>query len=224
MFAVEDLPLSLINGIHLTTLQCWLLMAWIVSFALIFQLREFRFALLSLFFILTFSILQWQHVTNEVARKQFLVYATQGHFAMEWTDHGKSFFVADSALSNDEERIRFHIRPNRIISGVTDSHVSSDGSVQKFKGFELYVKNGVSVLRIDNRNHDLPKGIVVDYLIVGNNSIRSIAEISAKIEFKKLILDGTNSPWYVDRIEKETQSKNDSVYTVGKKSAFIVTR
>jgi competence protein ComEC len=223
VFAVEDLPLSLINGIHLTTLQCWLLMAWIVSIALIFQLREFRFALLSLFFILTFSILQWQHVTNEVARKQFLVYATPGHFAMEWTDNGKSYFVADSTFAEDEERIRFHVRPNRIISGVTDSHVSSDGSVQNFRGFELYVKNGVRVLRIDNRDHDLPKGIVVDYLIVGNNSIRSIAEISAKIEFKKLILDGTNSPWYVDRIEKETQSKNDSVYAVGKKSAFIVT-
>lgn len=223
VFVVEDIPMSLINGIHFTTIQCWLLMASIVSIALVFQLREFRFALLSLFFILTFCILQWQHVTNEVARKQFLVYATPGHFAMEWTDHGKSFFVADSALSNDEERIRFHIRPNRIISGVADSHVSSDGSVQKFKGFELYVKNGISVLRIDNRNHDLPKGIVVDYLIVGNNSIRSIAEISAKIEFKKLILDGTNSPWYVDRIEEETQSKNDSVYAVGKKSAFIVT-
>ena len=223
VFAVEDLPLSLINGIHFTTLQCWLLMSSIISIALVFQLREFRFVLLSLFFVLAFSLLQWQHVANDVARKQFLVYATPGHFAMEWTDHGRSLFVADSALSDDEERIRFHIRPNRIISGVTDSHGSPNGSVQKFKGFELYVKNGASVLRIDNRSHDLPKGIVVDYLIVGNNSIRSITEIAAKIEFKKLILDATNSPWYVNRIEKEAQSKNDSVYAVGKKSAFVVT-
>jgi competence protein ComEC len=223
VFAVEDWPMSLINGIHFTTLQCWLLMAAMVSIALVFQLKEFGFAILSFFFILIFSFLQWQHVVNNVSQKQFLVYATPGHFAMEWIDNGKSFFVADSVLANDEERIRFHIRPNRIMSGVAESHVLSDGSVQKFKGFELYVKNGISVLRIDNKNHDLPNKIIVDYLIIGNNSIQSISEISEKIEFKKLILDTTNSPWYVDRMEKETQSKSDSVYAVGKKSAFVVT-
>jgi len=223
VFAVEDLPMSLINGIHLTTLQCWLLMASIVSIALVFQLREFRFMVLSFIFILIFSTLQWHHVANSVTRKQFLVYATPGHFAMEWTDHGKSFFVADSTFASDNERIRFHIRPNRILSGVADRHVSSAGFTQKFTGFQLYIKNGVSVVRIDNGVRDLPKKIAIDYLIVGNNSIRSIAEISGKIKFKKLILDGTNSPWYVDKIEKEAHEENSLVYAVGKKNAFILT-
>ena len=223
VFVVEDLPMSLINGIHFTTLQCWLLMASIVSIALVFQLRKFRFALFSLLFVLAFSYLQWWHLLNEIGRKQFLVYATPGHFAMEWTDNGKSFFVADSALANDEERIRFHIRPNRILSGVTDSHVSADGAVRKFNGFELYVKNGISVLRIDNKDHRLPERVSVDYLIVGNNSVRSVDEVSKKIAFKKLILDTTNSLWYVNRIEKEARSKNDSVYAVGKSDAFILT-
>jgi competence protein ComEC len=220
VFAVEDLPMSLINGIHLTILQCWLLMASIVSIALVFQFRKFRFVLLSLLFVAVFSFLQWQHIESDVAKKQFLVYATPGHFAMEWIDHGKSFFVVDSALSNDEERIRFHIRPNRIMSGV-DSNISSEVAVQKFKGFELYFKNGISVLRIDKKNYDLPKKIIVDYLIVSNNSIQSIAEISDRVGFKKLILDGTNSRWYSDKLEKESQ--NNAIHAVSKKNAFTLT-
>ena len=223
VFAVEDLPMSLINGIHLTTLQCWLLMAAIVSIALVFQLRQFRFTLLSLFFVMAFAFLQWQHVANDVDRKQFLVYATPGHFAMEWMDNGKSIFVADSALANDEERIRFHIRPNRILSGIGHDAISKECAKGKFKGFDLYFKNQISVLRIHNKIHDLPEKIAVDYLIIGHNSVRSMAEISKRINFKKLILDGTNSPWYVNRLEQESQFLNGLIHAVGKENAFVLT-
>lgn len=223
VFAVEELPMSLINGIHLSTFQCWLLMACIISMVLVFELRAFRYVVVTFILVLFFSILQWQHYFNDVAQKQFIVYNTPGHFALEWTDYGKSFFVADTLFAKDEERIRFHIRPNRILSGVTDNNVSMNGLVRKLAGFELYVKNGISVLRISSKDHRLPEKAIVDYLIVGNNSVRSIAEASTKIAFKKFILDSSNSKWYVDRIEKENRSKNDSVYAVGKKNAFIIT-
>jgi len=63
----------------------------------------------------------------------------------------------------------------------------------------------------------------VDYLIIGHNSVRSMAEISKRINFKKLILDGTNSPWYVNRLEQESQFLNGLIHAVGKKNAFVLT-
>ena len=223
VFLVEDLPMSLINGVHLTTLQCWLLMGMIVSLLCVFEVKKFKFVFLSMALALFFSLLQWQHFFKDVDKKQFLVFNIPGHYAMEWNDQGRSFFFADSALSMDEERIRFHIRPNRIFSGIADVDFSNEKIVESFSGFQLYVKDGMSLLRIDKKKFALPDHIVVDYLVIGNNSVYSLDEIVGKITFKKLILDSSNSVGYVRRLEKQIQSSGIRMYTVANQSAFILT-
>ena len=45
VFAVEDLPYSLINGVYLTTFQCWLLMGVIILFILLFEFKRFRYVI-----------------------------------------------------------------------------------------------------------------------------------------------------------------------------------
>jgi len=114
VFLVEDLPYSLINGVYFTTLQCWLLIGFIFSVIFLLEKRSFHFAIGAVLIGILFSLQSWMHFNEEVNAKRLVVYQVPGHSAIDLIENGQSLFLADSALMINDERIRFHIRPNRI--------------------------------------------------------------------------------------------------------------
>ncbi len=223
VFAVEDLPYSLINGVYLTTFQCWLLMGAIISVILLFEFRKFRYLVCALVMILAFTFVQWQHYFQEVDKRQLIVYRVNGHGAIEWIDHGKSYFYSDSLLLNDLERIRFHIRPNRIASGVGEIHANDFSFVKTWEGVTYLNFHGTQLLWLNKKDGRLPDQAETDYLVIGNNAVRSLDQITDKIHFRKIILESSNSQYYSERIKKEAASKNMDVYAVLTEGAFHIT-
>ncbi|HCM75958.1 MAG TPA: hypothetical protein DIS90_06225, partial [Cytophagales bacterium] len=63
-----------------------------------------------------------------------------------------------------------------------------------------------------------PEGLKLDYLIMGNNSFKSLAQIKNTINFDKLILDGTNSSFLANRIRKED---DELVHSVQHEGAYV---
>ncbi|MFN7792580.1 MAG: ComEC/Rec2 family competence protein, partial [Cyclobacteriaceae bacterium] len=114
----EKLPFSLISDIHITTLQCWLLMAFLLFLILVFEFRKIRWLYASVIFGIIFCCVQWNHFLDSINRSRFIVYCLSGHHAFEFIKNGQSYFFADSALLKDIDRQRFHIRPNRLLNGV----------------------------------------------------------------------------------------------------------
>jgi len=223
VFVVEDLPYSLINGVYLTTFQCWLLMGVIISFILLFEFRKFYYLIAAFLLVLVYSGIQWQHYNQEVLKKQLTIYKINGHGAMEWIDDGKSYFYSDSSLVNDSERIRFHIRPNRVASGVGYVTVNDSLFMESSNGFRYFNFQNKKVLWVDQKNCNLPDKVSADYLIIGNNAVSSLDKIQNRVEFQQLLLDSSNSRAYANRIEKEAKARNISVYSVLTNGAYSVT-
>jgi competence protein ComEC len=223
VFAVEDLPYSLINGVYLTTFQCWLLMGVIISFILLFEFRKFHHLISAFLLILIYSGVQWQHYTQEVKKKQLTIYRVNGHGAMEWIDDGRSYFYSDSSLVNDPERIRFHIRPNRVASGVGYVAINDSLFMKSSSGFRYFNFRNNKVLWVDQKNCNLPDKVIADYLIIGNNAVSSLDKIQDKVEFQRLILDSSNSRAYSIKMLREARSKSIAVHSVITQGAFSVT-
>ncbi len=223
VFAVEDWPFSLINGVFLTTFQCWLLIGVIVSFILFIEAKRFGYLLLAFFMVLIFSGVQWQHYFEEVNRKQLTIYRIAGHGAMEWIAQGQSYFYSDSTLINDMERIRFHIIPNRVASRVGVVSINDALFVRSIHGFRYFNFQHLRMLWIDQKNIILPDKVIADYLIIGNNAVSSLDKIQDKVEFNRLILDSSNSKAYSNRILNEAMSKNISTHAVLIQGAFSET-
>ena len=223
VFVVEDLPYSLINGVYLTTFQCWLLMGVIVSIVLLFEFKKFQCMILTAVLVIIFSVVQWQHFEEEMNHKQLVVYRVAGHSAMEWIDQGKSYFYADSALLIDEERIRFHIRPNRIACGVGTTYTNDHTFVKSANGLRYFNSCGAKVLLIDQKNGQLPNKVITDYVIIANNAVSSLDRILSSVTFNRLILDSSNSPFYVEKILKQASEKNISTHSVLTQGAFSTT-
>jgi competence protein ComEC len=219
VFKTEALPFSLISEIYLTTFQCWLIIGILVFLVGMIQYRSIKglYGGMALMIILIFT--QFKHFQKDVNQKQFVIYSISGHSAMEWIDHGISYFKSDSLLPQDKERIRFHIRPNRLQHGVVSVNTTIPFGKAISQDMEVYFWQNNKILFVSNKNVQLPQNAKIDYLVVAKNSIPVSRELD-RLGVKKLILDGSNSRSYINRWKKSTDSLR--VYSVIDNGAFVL--
>jgi competence protein ComEC len=221
VFFVEALPFSMIENVYVNTMQCWLLMAIAICFILLFTYRKFNYLLAAASLSIIFSAIQWNHFLNYTCDNKISIYNVSGHTAIDLMDHGHAYFLTDSLLISDEEKIRFHIRPNRLISGINSITDDKEISfVRTLRGCKLISWHSQSILQIVDSDFNIPEGIKIDYLIISNNVIRDLSAIS-KISFKKLILDSSNSLYYADKIMKQAGKQNIMVHSILHDGALI---
>ena len=221
IFLVEDLPLSLINNIYISGVQCLLLFLIILGMLLLIRLRKFRFVLLTLFFTSLFSFLSWHHLVTDIDVPRWTVYRIQGHRVMEWTQNGSSLFLADSTLIQDKMKIKFHVNPSLLVHGIANFQSVSSLSHQS-NGMEFLRWNGNSFLFIKSKKFRLPDKIDVNYLIVSNNSLVSLKKIAGHVNYSSLILDSSNTNSYCERLEGEAAEMGKACFSVLKMGAFVL--
>lgn len=220
VFWVEQLPFSLINNIYITTFQTWLLMGMLVSALLLLHFRRFVFMVVILFCAIALGLMHWYHYYGEVRPEKFVVYHVAGKTAMEWSSRGKSFLRADSTLLNDAERIRFHVRPNRLISGIHHSSTALP-FMRSFQGGYLFVWSNKIIVQLTSESFSLPEGLKVDYIVISNNSIRNVSTLD-QVTCKTIIIDSSNTFYTASKILNQAATLNLPVYSVLHQGAFVI--
>ena len=213
--AVEQIPFSLLDNIYITTFQSWLIMGLLISVVLLLQYKRFAWAVAATCFSAVIAVTQWAHLWSDINKEQLVVYKVNGQSAFELIEDGTSYFEFDSALAQDAEKIRFHIRPNRLISSVKNLEpVKGQPFVKDFLGGKLINRKGRKILLIESRGI-LPPVMSVDVVIIRNDAV-TIEELRKNISFKMVILDGSNSPYFA-----ATMLKHEHVHSVFHHGAYI---
>ncbi len=223
VFFTEKLPFSLINGIHISTFQCLLLMGALLSIILLFEFRKIKWLYSTAIFISVFSLIQWIHFNEYFSRRQFVVYAISGHSASEQIESGNSIFLADSSLLHDEERIRFHIRPNRLQQGVANIAVSQRTNNKADSAIQFLYWGGKSIALVSHRKAKWPQKLMVDFLVVSKNAFPLKNFISQQMQIGTFIIDETNTAAYSAKLTKFAQATNSNVHDIKQQGAFILT-
>lgn len=222
IFLVERLPFSLINGIHLSSWQCFLLFAFIISVLAIFRLRKLKFVWWMTCFALLFSLAGWHHLLTEVDRQGLIVYRIPHHRTMEWVLFGQSFFIADSLLMSDQGRMGYHLAANRVTRGVRQVSSFPPECRRILRGMELYHREGKTFLAVVSPEFDTPVALRVNYLIISNNSVKSLRAFAKHVKFDHVILDSSNSSAYGGRLEGQAKEMGVSCFNVQKQGALIL--
>ena len=149
-----------------------------------------------------------------------MVYNVVGHSAIDLIDHGNAYFIADTALQNNVDRISFHITPHRIKAGVRRTIPPGAGFQQQLSGCALMVWKGKSFLQIYDRKFAVPDGLSVDFLIVSNNAVNNFQELESRIHVGQLILDSSNSTYFATHFLDESKTLNTNIYSVLHEGAF----
>lgn len=221
VFTVEAFPFSLIEDIHITATGCWLLMGGIACLLLLVQYKRFSFGIGMFIFALLFVAVQWRHFQREVNVQKLTVYNIQGHSAIDLTDRGQGYFLTDSVLLHASDKLRFHIRPNRLACGVSRIFAGKEQPfIRHLSGGDLIRWQSHTLLHITGKNFALPETIHPEWIVIGNDAaIDYEALADRKLPFR-IILDSSNSYFYCTRFMEEAKNKNLKVHSVKQEGAF----
>lgn len=224
VFTIESFPVSQLNGIYISAFQCLLMMFSIVMMLLALKQKKFMYAVAGACSMIVFSSVQWMEFYQRVQVQKLTVYSIKGHSAIDFIDNQRAYFSADTLLVRDKKKIGFHITPNRIFSGVTEVQNGDPPlSGKDFKGCRLTRWKNKNIFYITATTFEFPQSLEVDYCIVANNAIRDIETIHKRLNFKSLVLDGSNSLAFSSRIIKQAKKMKINIHSVLHQGAFVVT-
>lgn len=214
VIAVEWLPFSLVENIHITAFQCWLLIGITVCMLLVIQRRDFVYFRISFFFCLAYTAAQWSHFAWWDDRSKITVYRISGHSAIDLISDGTTYFIGDSTLENG--KISFHMKPNRVSMGVRNV-VSAEAFPlsREIRGGRLMVWKDKSVLCITRKDFIPSREESADIVIIANNTVdpKMLNRFSPQTI---LVFDSSNSASYLKKIEgAPTSSRIHSVLRDG---------
>ncbi len=208
---VESLPFSLLDNLYINTTQSWLIMLCLGSLFLLFQFRQFIYLKVAFVFALVLAASMWNHYYKSVEKNEWIVYKIPGSSAMDFISHGRACFMADSALLSNVEKIRFHIRPNRLLHEVKRVSLFESGTDLPI-GCRLVTFEKKQVLIINQALTDLPQ-MSVDFVVISQNAV-TIKKLAEKINFDQVILDSSNSFYFAERMLAEATQLNKKAFSV----------
>jgi len=221
VFLVEDWPLSIINNIYIDVLQSWLIMGIVTSLILIFQLKKIKWLYVGLSLSLIFSVTQWIHYFDRSTSRSLFVFNVSGESVFEIMDNGRSSLVADSAFLTDQERIRFHIRPNRLYNLVDLANNFNGTRIPTGKGCRVLKYSGKTILFICKPMNKLPDHANVDFVVIGSNAAWKSPDIISKYSHAKIILDSSWGNGQLKWLRKKLGDWKPNIYPVPERGAFI---
>lgn len=223
VFMVEAFPFSLVENIYIDVFQCWLLMALVLTGAYLFSYKKFSTVKVMMLIVVMFAVLQWRHFGRDIHVRKFIVYGVNGHTAIDFIDRGKAYFLTDSILMNDDQKIRFHIKPNRLISGVDKVFPQRQLFVRSIPGGEIGVWCNSVVVVIKEKGMVLPDALRPDFIVIASNAVDDVPALSRQYPESKIILDSSNSYFYLNKVDFQTRREGIEIYSVSRDGAFEYT-
>jgi competence protein ComEC len=218
---IEQFPFSLTEEIQITTLQCWLLIGISVCIILMIQFKKFSYLLPASAFAVMFTFIQWQQIFEIKGQTKLAVYRVPGHHAVDFIQRGKAFTSIDSALAFDAQKIKFHIRPNRIQSGISAIHPFTDLCTLSAHGVTVVHWEGRVIVNIQDPEFSIPFGVTPDLVIISNNAVADLSKVKHSPS-ARFILDSSNSFKYSSQMLRKASTSNIDVYSVLHRGAFIL--
>ncbi|QSE96116.1 ComEC/Rec2 family competence protein [Fulvivirga lutea] len=219
VFWIEKLPHSIVEDIYINTLETWLIIGVMFCLLMAAQRRSAQLVYVSLALAFCFSVSKWSHIYTNAQQDSLTIYRVNNHLSIEFISKGKSEVYTDSLLFNDQDKMRFHIEPNQLRSGVFRSVLNTRKSDTPF---EWLVWKDKKVLILNDRI-DLESMEVFGYcnlLILSDNFSGDLALLEGIINFDLLILDGSLKYYRADALLEKAKELNYPVYSVFHDGAY----
>lgn len=222
VFTLESIPFGLIANVYISAWQCVLLFLLVVAILALVHYKKFHYVVVSFVVILLFSSLQWLHFTRDVDIRKITVYNIPGYSAVDLIDRGHAFFLADPLIGAGDQKIRYHVNPNRLLAGVEE--VSAGFPLSRaLKGCRVVAWNGEVILHITDKEFTVPANLSIDLAIVANNAVADAGALARAGNIRKVVLDSSNSYFFASGFLEAAKLYKLEVYSVLHQGAFVST-
>lgn len=226
LFRIENLPFASLSGIWLSGFQLFVLCVLILTMVFWTEFRQ-KFIVWTAIIIsmILFMSISLDRIQN-FRREELIVFNIRNNFAIAYSKRSDCIVLAD--FDSADRAFSYSIKPALESRGGSDINlVSIDSTVitdSYFSDSNFMQFGKFKVLRWD-RKISLPKSgerLKVDILVLSHNPVQKLADINAIVEFKKVLIDPTNSENKIKVWLSEATKLNISVYVLKKSPAYII--
>ncbi len=160
---------------------------------------------------------------------RFILYHMRNGLAMDFVSGESGYFIADSAVLNDEKTLDFQVRNSWRSNYVQPVPVAVD-TTDKLINRHIYWQKPFFMFRGDiyfilDKEPDIKpeRKIEVDYLILTGKPWLDISDLLTKFSIrKKVLISGSTPAWLSEKWEKAFKKENVECYSTHQEGAFIL--
>lgn len=237
---IEKMPYSTTNDISISLPESILLYAIIILLSLFFLYQKIwplRLALYSVILILISF-----NYSNFYSKQQrsIIVYNIKGNTALNFIDGSDNILYSDVEIETNPSQLMYSVKNNWLELGLENekiidlnrsnsqflfSNLLTLDNQRVFNKHSFYSFYDKTILLInDDRflNMSSEDKFSVDYIILSKNVKTDINKIIGLFNFKKLIIDSSNSNWITENWVEQCISNNIDYIDIAKDGAFIL--
>ncbi len=227
---IAHLPHAQIQDLFLPWSRVWLLYLLIILLYFFIIHKKIRLLLPVLTVsLLLLSLYTWRSY-RLLRQEKLVVYAIRYHTAIDLISGNQHELLTDSSALKTRETLSYHTKEFRIKSGlkpyfagieqpVTSHQIFYDNGFVKFDAIKLLILNPK-----EKHFPELHKKIDVDYLIYRGSKNIPLKEIMKSIRFKKVIFDGSVSPYLEKILIRKSKLFQLKTFSLLKSGALVIER
>ena len=224
---VENLPLSITKFLWFSTYEMWLMYGLIFGLIALWKTRNFLWVWINcgivgnLIFLTILGKIQRQN------QELSTILSIPKHSAITFIKGKKAIMLADKGFLDSRRDIGFRVNNYWSSLGVRDTlkvnllekYHSENGmaNVQSSDSITVFSWKDNTFLWIGKnlKHKDFEaKNLSVDYLILANKSVKDLEQVIGKVQFKNLIIDGSYTKWYADKLSLQAEELGLKYYNL----------
>lgn len=203
---IESLDGSVIDEVSISVAMVCLIYLLIYSVFCFFQYKNFSYLWWVVGISLAIATIRLNNTITQANQDQLVFYSTLKGLLMDQISGLRARLISmDSVVA--EKTIKFTVSPYRMHASIPSSYqiwsiednFREVGAAKVFNGMKLlFINKVLAPAQFNSR-------LTADIVVISNQSIKSIVDLSALVDCKKVILDGSNSYGYRMRIKNEAR-------------------
>jgi competence protein ComEC len=217
---VEAIRFSLWDGLHISLPQAILLLVFAVGISYWLMEKSGKGLKIGLAAFLGFVVLRSLSFIQANSQQKIIVYNVPQRSAIDFVDGRHYFFSGDIGLLADDFLRNFHLKPSRTYYRISTADkingLDVDGNYINFKNKHILLID--SAVRYAAASHKT----AVDLVIISKNPRLYISKLSAALDIKQVVFDGSCPAWKTKYWKKDCDSLHIPWHDVTEKGAFVM--
>lgn len=231
----EHLPFSITKFLWISTYEMWLLYGLIFGFIALWKTRKYVWVWINGGIVCSLIMLNLVGNIQRKNQESLIILATPKHSTFTIIEGKKALILADKAFLNSRKDIGFRVNNYWSSCGIRDT-LKVD-LLEKYNSLNNMVKvlshDSIAVITWKNKTflwigknmkykNLEAKNASFDYVILANKSVKDLNQIIGKVQFKNLIIDGSYTRWYADKLVAQAEELGLKYYDLSRSGALKI--
>ena len=230
---IHQLPGSTMQ-LYIEAWQVLLCYGILISALIFFHTRTFRAFMLLSIVTLALAIGSIQMAIQRHRQRGIVVYSVAPYQAIACVNSRYGLLLVDKALCEDSQKIAYQLEPSLLARGIADYQTYSFDEVmgmqhmtwKTYAGIKVGVWQGKTIIILDQalpRNLISGQQMVVDFLVLEKNSVKSLSQLVDLFSVKTLVIGASNSQRLAQQLEIEAKHHQIHYHNLRTQGALQVT-